>query len=157
LDKETIMKRILSYACAVAMAVSGLSIAAPALALPASAMKTEVSSNLVDVQHRRGYYRRGPDVYYNGHRGSRERRPGWRRHNDAWFPPAAFIAGAIIGGALSRQASPPPPPVYRAAPPVRVSDAHIRWCYDRYRSYRASDNTFQPYNGPRRACRSPYR
>ncbi|HEV7434516.1 MAG TPA: BA14K family protein, partial [Pseudorhizobium sp.] len=25
-----------------------------------------------------------------------------------------------------------------------------------YRSYRASDNTFQPYNGPRRSCRSPY-
>ncbi|MGV3652562.1 MAG: BA14K family protein, partial [Devosia sp.] len=27
---------------------------------------------------------------------------------------------------------------------------------DRYRSYRASDNTFQPYNGPRQQCVSPY-
>jgi hypothetical protein len=34
--------------------------------------------------------------------------------------------------------------------------AHIRWCYNHYRSYRASDNTFQPYHGPRRQCRSPY-
>ncbi|TIP33596.1 MAG: BA14K family protein, partial [Mesorhizobium sp.] len=29
-------------------------------------------------------------------------------------------------------------------------------CHDRYRSYRAWDNTFQPYNGPRRQCISPY-
>jgi hypothetical protein len=40
---------------------------------------------------------------------------------------------------------------YRAA-----SSAHVRWCYDRYRSYRAWDNTYQPYNGPRRQCYSPY-
>jgi len=33
---------------------------------------------------------------------------------------------------------------------------HVSWCYNRYRSYRAHDNTFQPYHGPRRACRSPY-
>jgi len=40
---------------------------------------------------------------------------------------------------------------------VRPSgSAHVQWCYDRYRSYRASDNTFQPYNGPRQQCYSPY-
>ncbi|PBC03276.1 BA14K family protein [Mesorhizobium sp. WSM3860] len=38
----------------------------------------------------------------------------------------------------------------------RLSRAHVQWCYDRYRSYRAWDNTFQPYNGPRRQCISPY-
>ncbi|MCB8828228.1 BA14K family protein, partial [Escherichia coli] len=27
-----------------------------------------------------------------------------------------------------------------------------RWCYNRYRSYRAYDNTYQPNNGPRRQC-----
>jgi len=149
------MKRILSFACAAAMALSGVTIAAPALAVPASVMKTEVGSNLIDVQNRRGYYRQGPDFYYNGHRGSPRPRPGWRRHNDAWFPPAAFIAGAIIGGAISREAA-PPPPAYRGRPGVRLSDQHVRWCYDRYRSYRAADNSFQPYNGPRRECRSPY-
>ena len=36
------------------------------------------------------------------------------------------------------------------------NSAHVAWCYDRYRSYRAWDNTFQPYNGPRRQCWSPY-
>ncbi|WP_026617631.1 BA14K family protein [Ensifer aridi] len=35
-------------------------------------------------------------------------------------------------------------------------NAHARWCHDRYRSYRSSDNTFQPFDGPRRACNSPY-
>lgn len=35
-------------------------------------------------------------------------------------------------------------------------NSHVAWCYDRYRSYRASDNTFQPYHAPRRQCRSPY-
>ncbi|RUW19780.1 BA14K family protein [Mesorhizobium sp. M4B.F.Ca.ET.215.01.1.1] len=38
----------------------------------------------------------------------------------------------------------------------RLSSAHVQWCYDRYRSYRAWDNTFQPYNGPRQQCWSPY-
>ncbi|TIU32257.1 MAG: BA14K family protein [Mesorhizobium sp.] len=38
----------------------------------------------------------------------------------------------------------------------RLSRAHVQWCYDRYRSYRAWDNTFQPYYGPRRQCISPY-
>ncbi|TIU38734.1 MAG: BA14K family protein, partial [Mesorhizobium sp.] len=31
-----------------------------------------------------------------------------------------------------------------------------RWCYDRYRSYRAWDNSYQPYGGPRQQCLSPY-
>lgn len=43
--------------------------------------------------------------------------------------------------------------VYRSG----VSSPHQRWCYDRYRSYRAWDNTFQPYGGPRQQCWSPYR
>jgi hypothetical protein len=37
-----------------------------------------------------------------------------------------------------------------------ASSAHVRWCYNRYRSYRAWDNTFQPYNGQRQQCYSPY-
>ncbi|MGO4832167.1 BA14K family protein, partial [Rhizobiaceae sp. 2RAB30] len=71
------------------------------------------------------------------------------------FPPAAFITGAIVGGALAQ-----PAPVYRQPAPVYrqpSGSAHVRWCYDRYRSYRAYDNTFQPYNGPRQQCYSPYR
>ncbi len=39
---------------------------------------------------------------------------------------------------------------------VHRSNRHVRWCYNRFRSYRAWDNTFQPYHGRRRACRSPF-
>ena len=48
---------------------------------------------------------------------------------------------------------PAPRRYYRAG---RLSSAHVQWCYNRYRSYRAYDNTFQPYNGPRQQCWSPY-
>lgn len=50
-------------------------------------------------------------------------------------------------------------PYYRNYPRMRVSysRAHFIYCKKRYRSYRASDNSFQPYHGPRKACRSPYR
>jgi len=40
--------------------------------------------------------------------------------------------------------------------PRNSGNSHVNWCYNRYRSYRAYDNTFQPYNGPRRQCYSPY-
>ena len=33
---------------------------------------------------------------------------------------------------------------------------HVSWCYNRYRSYRAYDNTFQPNHGRRQQCYSPF-
>ena len=81
--------------------------------------------------------------WYKGHRGYRYKRPGYRYHDGFWFPAGAFVAGAIIGGAIANQN-------------VNGGNAHVEWCYDRYRSYRASDNTFQPNNGPRQQCRGPY-
>jgi hypothetical protein len=53
-------------------------------------------------------------------------------------------------------------PIYRYyAPPRRYyrgggGSAHVAWCYSRYRSYRAWDNTYQPYYDSRRRCWSPY-
>ncbi|MGI6853072.1 BA14K family protein [Mesorhizobium sp. 1B3] len=94
----------------------------------------------------RGWH--GARPYYRGYRGYRYYRPGYRYYNDFWFPGAAFATGAIIGGIIAN-----------SQPTYRYSDggsAHERWCYNRYRSYRAWDNTFQPYNGPRRQCYSPY-
>jgi len=55
-----------------------------------------------------------------------------------------------VGGAIAND---PPPRRYRGG---GMSGAHVDWCYDRWRSYRASDNTYQPNNGPRRQCVSPY-
>lgn len=118
--------------------------------------QTAMTDNVVQVQYRRderriyrdrGFRGRARDYrrpmarqgYYNGHRGYRDRRPGYRQHNGMWFPLAAFATGAIIGGAMSQGR-----PAY--------GSSHQQYCASRYRSYRASDNTFQPNNGPRRQC-----
>lgn len=121
-----------------------LGTAAPVMAAPPAFVPKAptASSDLVQVQDRRARFeRRGNNYYYNGHRGYRDRHPGYRYYNGWWFPPAAFALGAIIGGALSQ--------------PSTTSE-HVRWCQNRWRSYRASDNTYQPSHGPRRACVSPY-
>ena len=39
---------------------------------------------------------------------------------------------------------------------IRGTNAHYRWCHNRYRSYREWDNSWQPYHGSRRQCISPY-
>ncbi len=91
---------------------------------------------------RDGRHYRGRIPHYRGYRGHHRYRPGYRRHGNFWYPGAAFIAGAIISGAINNA--------------NRWGSPHIQWCYDRYRSYRASDNTYQPYHGPRQQCYSPY-
>lgn len=76
---------------------------------------------------------------WRGHRGYHDQRNGYRRHVDGyWYPRSAFTERVA--------------PVVR----VRVGNAHIRWCHDRYMTYRASDNTFVANSGTRRICRSPY-
>ncbi|MET0171275.1 MAG: BA14K family protein [Agrobacterium vaccinii] len=144
--------------------------------VPAQAMPITINPPVVDkandgvvnVQYwrDRGYGRDYGGGYYRGHRGYRDYRPGYRHHNGYWFPLAAFGAGAIIGGALAqpREVYRPVPeyrprPVYREYRPTRragVSQSHVNWCFGRYRSYDAYSNTFQPYNGPRQTCYSPY-
>jgi osmotically-inducible protein OsmY len=160
------MRKMLTGICASALAISmGLTGLIPAQAAPVyvPTKAPEASSDVVKVQSREDYRRwrrhmrqdrrearrwdndrRG---YYRGYRGSRHYRHGWKRHGDYWFPAAAFVAGALVTGAIANSQ---PRVVYRNG------NAHTQWCYDRYRSYRAYDNTFQPYNGPRQQCYSPY-
>ena len=76
-----------------------------------------------------------------GHRGYSDYHRGYRRQGDYWFPLAAFATGALITGAI----------INNNQNRVYAGNLHVQWCHDRYRSYRASDNTFQPYYGPRQA------
>jgi hypothetical protein len=89
-------------------------------------------------------------------------RDHWRgRYNDDWrwrerrhhrnFYGSGFYLGLGVAPAYRYYTQP-----RRYYQPQRVGNAHVRWCYARYRSYRAWDNTFQPYNGPRQQCWSPY-
>ena len=140
------MHKTISTICAAAALAVGLT------AMPANAASIQYGdAQLQNAQFSFGFstgdrfQRRGDFYYYNGHRGYRDRRPGFRFYNGFWFPSAAFSFGFSVrdrdrdwdrGG--------------------RSWARHVDWCYDRYRSYRESDNTFQPYNGPRRECISPY-
>ncbi|PWW01587.1 BA14K-like protein [Hoeflea marina] len=116
--------------------------------MPQKPLQLTENAQVIQVRDgRRGFYRHRNHGYYNGHRGYRDRRAGYRRYNGYWFPPAAFALGAIIGGTINNNSN---------VRPGYLSPQHIRYCENRYRSYRQYDNTFQPYNGPRQACRSPY-
>jgi hypothetical protein len=157
------MRKILSGLCASTLALTfGMATLAPVAAAPTFVpLASEASVGIQNVQfrpewrrkgnrfenrmerrmeRRQGHFeRRGNRAYYNGHRGYQEPRRGYRQHNGVWFPAAAFIAGVIIGGAIDNQ-------------PRASGHDHVEWCYDRYQSYRAYDNTFQPNNGPRQQC-----
>ncbi|MDD9909285.1 MAG: BA14K family protein [Ahrensia sp.] len=100
--------------------------------------------------HHRGFHRGYRRNYHGG------LRRGYRHHRNRAII-GGLVAGAIIGSALAapRYYDYQPRRHYRSRG-VRLRRAHIDWCYNRFRSYRASDNTFQPFNGPRRACRSPH-
>lgn len=37
-----------------------------------------------------------------------------------------------------------------------LREEHVAWCHQRFRSYRAADNSYQPYEGGRRQCVSPF-
>jgi BA14K-like protein len=43
----------------------------------------------------------------------------------------------------------------RPRPRIRLTHAHISWCYNRWRTYRHEDNSFMSTHG-RRLCWSPY-
>lgn len=126
------MKKFLAiYALSAALVCTSIM---PAAAFTRSEAQPGISS-VEQVQMRRDRGR------YQGYQGTRERRPGFRRHSDGfWYPLAAFGADAAIGGAIRSD---------------RRDRRHVAWCADRYRSYRVADNTYRAPNGMRRQCISP--
>lgn len=157
------MKKTVAAICAAAITMGTLGMSAvPAAAQPLQTVLQLNGAELITVQDRRDrserrdrrdrrdrFERRGNNYFYNGFRGYRHHRPGWRHYQGWWFPPSAFSFGFSVN-----------PPRYdrydRYDRRGRLSARHIAWCEANYRSYRRSDNTFQPYNGPRRQCVSPY-
>jgi hypothetical protein len=46
--------------------------------------------------------------------------------------------------------------IHRPRPVIRLTRAHIEWCYDHYRSYDHRTNTFIRSGGREVFCRSPF-
>ena len=128
-------------------AVVGLTGVAPLAAAPIFQPKgLEVRSDVTDVQYRKkGMFRRDGDrAWYNGHRGYKHYRKGYREHNGFWFPAGAFLAGALITGAIINDGN------------RRGVNSHEEWCYNHYRTYNARTNTYHVGGGLYRECYSPY-
>lgn len=137
------MKKLAIIAISLMTAFAGIS---PAAAFPVSAPPIVQKSDVVNVQyseyrHRgrhngdRGRYQRGRGYDRHGDRGYR----GYRRHNNTGAIIGGLAAGAIIGGIVAGSRN--------------NGSSHAQSCANRYRTYRASDNTYQPNNGPRVQCR----
>jgi len=137
------MKRILSACLAFALSLSFTALtAAPATAAPlrlSAPAVAEAPGDVVQVGHRHGRYHR--------HHHHRPHARHHHRRNHAGPIIGGLVAGAVIGSIIASQ------PAYRYG---NTPSAHIAWCHRRYRSYDSRSNTFQPYHGPRRICRSPY-
>ncbi|WP_099865034.1 BA14K family protein [Pararhizobium haloflavum] len=149
------MRALLSLMSAFAVAAT--------LMLPATigakAQTPSASQLYQTVDYRRGGRHYGARRYHGPRRHYGHRRhygPRYGHHRRYRGP----SVGVIIGGGVPYYRPAPryiaPPVVRPVRPAYGLGRAHIDWCYARYRSYRASDNTFQPYHGGRRACYSPY-
>lgn len=149
------MKKLICYftAALTALTVGLLSVGSASQAQPVTAQhraalhfseNQSLQQNVQYYQDRRPH--RGPPRYnhhrkghqdWNGHRPHRK----WDRPHRPYYQP---------------HFRPAPPRHHRERGYRAGGNRHISWCYDRYRSYRASDNTFQPNYGPRRLCYSPF-
>lgn len=140
------MNTVRIICCMAVLALAQLVTPASAGSLPRPVVTIGNPGWVEDVGYWRGFHVIGGVHYYNGYRGVVIARPGYRYYGGYWFPRAAFAAGVITSRTI----------VHPALPMRRLTAAHIRWCLDRYRSYRVNDNTYQPYDGPREQCWSPY-
>lgn len=108
---------------------------------PSNIVVQTTNPGAVVVKH---HHQRG---YLNGYKGYRHPRPHYYRYTDGWYyPDAAF---KDTDGAVDRTS--------RSEDSVNsLPTKHLRYCRSHYRSYRVSDNSFQPYHGPRQQCYSRY-
>jgi hypothetical protein len=123
--------------------VTGFSSVVPAYAFPSAKPVDVQLSDIIQVRDYGHNGRHGNHVWHDhGHYNGNH---GYRRHYDHDGNAGAVIgglaAGAIIGGIISSQQ------------PRYSTNSHAQYCSNRYRSYRAYDNTFQPNSGPRLQCR----
>lgn len=92
---KTLHTNLIAATIAATFGAAGVS---PAAAVPLPLSKASIaapSSDVIQVDRR---WRRG---YHNGYRGYHHYRSGYRYYDGWWFPAGAFVAGALIGGAIA--------------------------------------------------------
>ena len=93
---------------------------------------------------------------WNGFKGYRHYRNGYRKHTDGWwYPEAAFQPNAKAGVANESVQAIPHKQKDSEEKPWQIK-SHVDYCSSKYKTYSASDNTYQPFEGARKACVSPY-
>lgn len=121
--------------------MTALTAITPAEAFPITAAPAIQSSDFSQVDWRghdgnRWRHHGGGHRYYHGRGYDR----GYHHHHsNAGAIIGGLAAGAIIGGIVAGSRS--------------GGSSHVQSCANRYRTYRASDNTYQPNSGPRVQCR----
>lgn len=146
-----------ALAAAVCLGLGSGAMGSPAAALNAASATADSAQKptiqLVQGENDRRHWSRDGERWRN--RGDYRDRRDWRgrrdwRDDDRWRYRRHYRPRPTIEFHVA------PAPRYRPRPGYRLSAAHYRWCEARWRSYRAYDNSYQPYNGPRRECVSPY-
>ncbi|MBP2445319.1 BA14K family protein [Rhizobium leguminosarum] len=165
------MNRFAIIALSIATAFSGMPASAGPAFVPSPAQLAQPAPQSADARivtvgcnnftNCPGQFHNGRRWYPNRHHYSdrhsySDDRYGWdrgynrhyNRHYHDYDNTGAIIgglaAGALLGGIIASQ-----PGAYSSS----GYSSHADYCYSRYRSYRAYDNTFQPSYGPRRQCR----
>lgn len=93
---------------------------------------------------------------WNGFKGYRHYRNGYRKHTDGWwYPEAAFQPNAKAGVTNESVQAISHKQKDSEEKPWQIK-SHVDYCLAKYKTYSASDNTYQPFEGARKACVSPY-
>ena len=154
------MKRRFPTLAMLATLVLGFGLAGPtgaasAMTAPAAARAALASDAQQPAAEQAGYRERGRHHRDWRRHDRRHWQNDWRRH-DPWRGQRYHRPRGSIHFHFGT-----PAPRFHAPPRHRghvvvLPRAHVSWCQSRYRSYRAWDNTFQPYRGPRRQCVSVF-
>ncbi|WP_321337462.1 BA14K family protein [uncultured Cohaesibacter sp.] len=137
-----LLRTIMASAIALCMGLTGLplgNVNASLGVVGVSDAQAQPAPRYRDWHRRYPHHRRPPERHRHHH----------HKHNNNNV--GAGVAGAIIGlavGAIAADA------LSKNSNRNRAPEwCNVRACSSRYRSFRAYDCSFQPYNGPRRYCR----